>query len=125
MRFISFGLICLTSIVTAACVFDKGKDIDPAVTGNEAICDTSAVPSYSADISVIITDNCISCHGQAESVKLNDYANVQGNALATSGSIYGSVSRDGGAIPMPPNRSLSECDIQKIKKWTDAGAQNN
>ncbi|MES2515346.1 MAG: hypothetical protein V4580_14430 [Bacteroidota bacterium] len=123
MRFIYFNSVCLITIT--ACTFDKGKDINPIVTNNSQICDTSAVISYSEDISRIINVNCISCHGSGESVKLNNHTNVQANALSTSASIYSAVSHDGTALPMPPSRSLSDCDIEKIKKWTSAGAPNN
>ncbi|MES2762847.1 MAG: hypothetical protein V4677_11600 [Bacteroidota bacterium] len=125
MRFISFGLLSSLSALMVACTFDKGQTINPATSKNTEICDTAAVVSYSAQISDIIADNCISCHGPAESVKLNNHSNVQANALAPTGSIYSSVSHDGTAIPMPPNRLLSSCDIEKIKKWVNAGAPNN
>ena len=88
-------------------------------------CD-SAVVSYSNDISKIINTNCIGCHSGSTisgGVNLSSYSGVK--VVAASGKLYNAVAQNGLATPMPPSQKLSTCDIQRIKRWVDAGSPNN
>lgn len=82
--------------------------------------------SFAGDIQTILNGNCLGCHsGSAPSggINLSSHGGVQ--AAAQSGKLYNAVSQNGQATPMPPNGKLPACDIQKIKVWVDAGANNN
>lgn len=126
MRSIAIVFICLTICLFVSCTYEKANEVKPVNPDIIAFCDTSATISYSAQIAPIISSRCISCHTATDQTKLYDYTHVKANALATSGSLYGAITADGTAIPMPPNTArLSSCDITKIKKWIDSGTPDN
>ena len=89
-------------------------------------CDTAQF-RYGANISLIITNNCVGCHGgtaPSANINLGNYNGV--NAQVTNGRLIGAVTHTAGYSPMPKNAAkLSDCQITQIKKWIAAGAQNN
>ena len=85
-------------------------------------CDTTLF-TFSGPITKIINTNCIACH-QSGTVLLNSYASVK--ALVDNGRFLGAIKHQSGFQPMPsPYITLSDCDMKKIAKWINAGAQNN
>ena len=122
LLFLTTSLFYITS-----CTNDKAQDIltptTPTTPGSD--CDTASVISYSTQIVPIINTNCISCHGAANGgTKLHDWTNVHANA--SSGKLFSSVSQDGSALQMPQGAAkLSDCDIEKIRKWVAAGSPDN
>jgi cytochrome c551/c552 len=85
-------------------------------------CD-STLFTYSGSITKIINTNCIACH-QSGIVLLNSYTSVK--ALVDNGRFLGAIKHQSGFQPMPsPYVMLSDCDMKKIAKWINAGAQNN
>ena len=85
---------------------------------------------YSTTITGIINSNgCLSsnCHGGANppsGFKLTDYNSVK--AKVTDGRLFGALNHSSGFSPMPKDAGkLSQCDINKVKAWIDAGAPNN
>lgn len=87
---------------------------------------TTATVSYAADISKIVTTNCIGCHSGSTlsgGFDLSSYSGIK--AAATSGKLFNAVAQNGSAIAMPPSQKLSPCDIKAIKLWVDAGSPNN
>lgn len=108
----------------AAWIQQGAKDLecDPDAGG----CDTSAV-SFSAYVFPVVQNFCLGCHGSVNpsgGVNLSNYQSV--SALAQDGRLYGSIAHAAGYSPMPQGASkLSDCRIQKIKAWIDAGALNN
>lgn len=90
-------------------------------------CDTSAVVSFSADISPMLTTYCRGCHGSTSpsgGLNFNDFATVQ--QTAQIGSLQGALSHDPDFTAMPPGSApLSACYVAKIDKWVAAGAPNN
>lgn len=89
-------------------------------------CD-STIFTYSAGVKPIIETNCVGCHktGSASAgVILESYATVQ--PLALNGMLYGVSSQQNGYKAMPyGGAKMSDCNINVIKKWIDAGAPNN
>lgn len=89
-------------------------------------CDTTQY-KYAANISIIMTNYCVGCHGgptPSANINLSNHAGVA--AVAISGRLYSAVSHAAGYSPMPQNANkLSECQLTQIKKWVVNGALNN
>jgi len=89
-------------------------------------CDTTQF-RYAANISLIITNNCVGCHGgtaPSANINLSNYIGV--NAQVANGRLAGAITHSAGYSPMPKNAAkLSDCQITQVKKWIAAGAQNN
>lgn len=93
---------------------------------NCSSCDTSKF-TYTAVVKPIIQTNCYGCHsGTAPSgggIILDTYTGVK--AMADANRLYPSIAHTGGS-PMPQGAAkLSDCKIEQVKKWIDAGATNN
>ncbi|NOR88380.1 MAG: hypothetical protein GQ527_12295 [Bacteroidales bacterium] len=94
---------------------------------NECIeeCDLTNV-SFSADISVIISNSCLSCHSGSSpngGVSLTNYSEI--SSLASSGKLLDVITGTNGASLMPPGAAMDDCRINKITKWIEDGSQNN
>ena len=89
-------------------------------------CDTANV-KYSTHIKPIISNFCQGCHSGTSAgggINLVTYDGVK--AIALNGKLLGSISFLAGYSAMPKNGSkLSDCDINKINIWINAGAPNN
>ncbi|HMJ46344.1 MAG TPA: hypothetical protein VK498_03400 [Ferruginibacter sp.] len=89
-------------------------------------CDTTQF-RFAANISPILTTNCLGCHAGAvpsAGINLSNYFGVK--QQVTNGRLYGAITHTAGYSPMPKNGTkLSDCQITQIKKWIDAGALNN
>jgi aspartyl aminopeptidase len=90
-------------------------------------CDTTAI-SYSNDVAPIINNNCSSCHSQQNAntlgsgIVLTEYNNLK-NRIQT---VVGAINHNSGFSQMPKNASkLTDCQIDIIEKWLDAGMPNN
>jgi hypothetical protein len=110
-------LMCMTLL--GSCYYD----IEP----NPGTCDTSNV-TYSGTIAGIIQSNgCLSadCHGgnnPLSGIRLSDYNSVK--AMETR--LFGAVNHSSGFVAMPQNAGkISQCEIDKIQAWINAGAPNN
>ncbi|MBK7407793.1 MAG: hypothetical protein IPJ40_06765 [Saprospirales bacterium] len=95
---------------------------DPDAAG----CDTTHV-TFTGYVFPVIQSYCLGCHGSVSPVggfSLNTYEAVKDVAL--SGKLYGAIAHQQGFSPMPQGGNpLSDCRIQKINAWIDAGALNN
>jgi uncharacterized membrane protein len=94
---------------------------------NECIedCNLTNV-TFSADISPVITTNCLICHSGVSpngGVSLTNYSEIA--TVANSGKLVDVINGTNGASLMPPGGAMSDCNIDKITKWTEDGAQNN
>ena len=118
-------------LVFAGCYNDKYDKLYPVIAA--AICDTTTI-TYSHDILPIISSNCYSpgngCHDAAGASNSGyDYTNftvLQTNAL--DGWIVSDINYTPtrGHNNMPKDApQLSACDINKITRWVNQGAQNN
>jgi len=89
-------------------------------------CDTAQF-KYGANISLIINNNCVGCHGgtaPSANINLSNYSGV--SAQVANGRLIGAVTHTAGYSPMPKNAAkLSDCQITQIKKWIAGGAPNN
>lgn len=89
-------------------------------------CNTS-VFTYSGAVRPLLDSKCVGCHGgtaPSGGVNLADYSNTRTWAL--NGRLYGSIAHQTGFSPMPKNSAkLSDCEIQQVQQWIQAGAQNN
>ena len=119
-------------LMLGSCYNDKyDKLYPPQVT---TTCDTTAV-TYTADVKPIIVANCYSpgngCHDAVgSSTSGYNYESsitpLQGNAA--DGSLVTDINwtPTRGHNSMPKNGTkLSACDINKITRWVNLGAQNN
>lgn len=89
-------------------------------------CDSNQF-KYSANIQPILQNHCTGCHSGSNppnGVNLTTYTLVK--PLATNGMLYGVTAHLPGYNPMPKGSGkLSDCEIAQIRKWVQAGAQNN
>ncbi len=89
-------------------------------------CDTIDY-KYSTAIKIIMQNKCQGCHNPASlggGVDLSTYSGVKASAL--TGKLYGSVIWSTGISAMPKNGiKLPECEIIQLRKWIEAGTQNN
>lgn len=91
-------------------------------------CDTSNV-TYSTTIKGIINNYaCLNCHSGPNpigaGIHLETYDAVK--AKVTDGRLFGAINHYPGFAPMPDGAGkMSQCDIDKVKAWIDAGAPNN
>jgi hypothetical protein len=106
------------------CVYNKEEILYPQLSSG---CDTTNV-TFSGKVSPIISDNCLRCHGNDVAIAngggmmLEGYSNVKANINR----VYGAISHLSGYSAMPKDGSkLSDCTIQTVKIWKDAGALNN
>lgn len=96
--------------------------------GCVAECDTTAIPTYAANVKPIIQARCLGCHSSVSAsggVNYSTYAGVK--TTADNGSLYGSINHDAGYAAMPPSPSaqMPQCEITLIRMWIDEGAPNN
>jgi len=97
-------------------------ECDPDAEG----CETENI-SFSIDIVPVLDSHCIGCHaGNVPSggIDLSNHAGVK--IAADNGKLFGAINWDGSFSPMPQGgEQLSNCTIDKIKSWIDAGALDN
>ena len=113
--------IALSSCILSQCYYDN-----EAMLYGEQQCSTEPV-SFSGSIAPIIQANCISCNSTAISsggVSLETYQHVK--IQATNGNLLGAVTHANGFSPMPKNApQLSQCNIEAIRAWVEAGSAND
>ena len=112
----------MTCLSMGGCYYDVEEELYGATT-----CDTTHT-TYSVTISGIIHNYaCLSCHGGASlqgGFSLQTYADVK--AKVNDNRLWGAINHASGFAPMPQGMSkMSQCDINKIKAWIDAGAPDN
>lgn len=87
------------------------------------LCNTENL-SFSADILPILNNSCSTsdCHaaGGFAPGYLSNYDEVM--IMIDNGKL---LYRVGETRDMPPSGPLTECQIEKIRSWVDAGAPNN
>lgn len=95
-------------------------------TNCSTTCDTSLF-TYSGAVQPILTVHCTGCHNnttQSGGINLTTYNGVQ--TVALNGKLAGSINWSTGFKPMPQGgQKLSDCNIEQITKWINAGAPNN
>lgn len=89
-------------------------------------CDTS-VYTFSARVKPLMDKWCVGCHNAGNAGGGHDLSTYTGikTSLAT-GRFLGSIQHSAGFSQMPKSASkLSDCDLNAIVKWVNAGALNN
>lgn len=82
--------------------------------------------SYGTTIRGIINNNCAGCHGAVSpgaGLNLTDYNTVK--TIGLNGRLLGAIRQLSPYKPMPPVGKLSDCTIEQIANWVNAGAPNN
>jgi hypothetical protein len=95
--------------------------------GVKGPCDTTNV-TYSVTINGILSANtCLACHvgpAPAGNFALTSYADVKNKV--SDGTLWGAINHLPGFSPMPQGgNKLTQCEIDKIKTWIEAGAPQN
>lgn len=103
------------------------RDVEEVLYPQSGSCDTSNVTYVNTVAPLMQSSGCISCHsGGAPSgnIALDTYNGVR--AVAVNGKLYGAISHSSGFSPMPEGGTkMSQCNINRIKAWIDAGSNNN
>jgi uncharacterized membrane protein len=122
-------LVTLTAFALAvipSCKNDNEEELNPQPKPIQQQCDTTNI-TYAGTVSTILSDRCYDCHSTAvarKGVILDTYNGVK--QQADNGKLIGVITHASGFPPMPQGGSkLSNCDINKITKWVNAGAPNN
>lgn len=109
-------------LVFTGCYYDKEEELYEHYYAANA-CDTASV-SWQEDIWPLIQGHCATtgCHvaGGTGNGIFSGYDPVK--AKVDNGSFHQRVVVQ---RSMPPSGSLTECQLQKIQIWLDAGAPNN
>ncbi len=123
-KFSTVVIMCGILFSLFSCAYEKEEILYPP-----GDCNT-LLPSYSLMVQPIISANCYSCHNTTNSAvsgggyQLDSYAKLK--VFVDNGKLVGVISHTAGFSPMPKNSAkLSDCNINKIKAWVNAGAPNN
>jgi cytochrome c5 len=107
-----------------ACSSDNEEDVAPQPQPQP--CDTENV-TFAETVTPILSANCYSCHSTSVAtagIVLDTHAGVK--KQADNGSLIGTITHAAGFTPMPQGGAkLSDCNIEKIKKWVEDGAEDN
>lgn len=115
--FISLLLLALFA-APLSCYYDNEEELYGVVS-----CDTTGV-SFSRDVLPIVLNNCASCHqpgGSQSTSPMTNYAEVK--SYAANRLIANRINGVGNI--MPPLGKMSNCNIQLIEAWLNAGAPDN
>jgi hypothetical protein len=117
------GMALAGILLLQACVWENMEDLYP----DTPECDTSSV-SFSMDIKPILSNNCFSCHSNANApsfgggLSFEDYTDVSANTAR----ITGAINHKEGFLAMPQGGDkLDSCSILKFQAWVSAGAPDN
>ncbi len=129
MKYIIFSLLAIAAAALSGCRYDKADELYVATP-----CDTTVSITFSAYVTGVVNDNCISCHSTANNVSLGGSINLEGydnlinyvNDGLNGGSFMGAITHNSNYLAMPQNEAkLDDCTILKLQKWVNNGAQNN
>lgn len=123
------AITCFLLIACSKSSEDEMNNNNNPGGGGQGNCVTTNM-QYASNIAPIIQANCFSCHSNTTvgssgaPFSLEGYANLK--ARVDDGRLIGSITHAAGFVPMPQSSAkLSDCNIDKIKSWINAGAPNN
>ncbi|MVN74974.1 hypothetical protein GO988_01400 [Hymenobacter sp. HMF4947] len=123
---IKYLLVASAACLLGACASQNGEDLYAASPLPAPSCDPGPV-TYALTVAPLLQQQCTRCHNStqlASGLNLSLYAQVK--AVATNGSLLGTVNHDPGFPAMPQGGAkLSDCDIGHLRQWVAAGAPNN
>jgi mono/diheme cytochrome c family protein len=89
-------------------------------------CDLTNV-TYSGTVWPILQNNCTGCHSGGSpsgGISLTNYNEI--SQVASNGLLSAVINHESGVVAMPLNTDqLSQCDIDRIDTWIDAGYPND
>lgn len=94
-------------------------------TNCNCYCDPSLY-TYAAVISPLLSNKCTFCHKPGNlsgNIDLSTYNAARTQAL--NGNLFGSISHSDGYVAMPVGGKLSDCEIEQVREWVNAGALND
>ena len=111
-------IILIVTFSLQSCYNDNEEDIYGPV-----LCDTSEV-TFSADVNPIINSSCATtnCHASGGSGPGDFTQFDELKAKVDDGSFVNRVIEQ---QTMPPGTPLTDCELQTLQAWLDAGATNN
>jgi hypothetical protein len=115
-----FAVLVLGLCVLTGCYYDNEEELYPVTSTTSGQNDTIPV-TYAGDIAPMIAANCATsgCHvANAQVPDLSDYAKLSANITRVK-------VRAIDLKTMPASGPLSSANIEKLRKWIDAGALNN
>jgi hypothetical protein len=125
----TFFLSILLSVSLSSCYYDTEEELYP--DSGSSTCDTISV-SYATDIVPIVSAKCSTpgCHAgvnAAAGIALETYVGVKEYLDADKARFLSSITWDGSASNMPKGASakISDCNINTIRAWINAGYPNN
>ncbi len=136
----NLNLILLFSlfIVGLSCTNNTENLVLAPDDGNEGNDDPVVEVSYSSDVQPIFNGNCSSCHGSSGNVSLTSYSalmNSVGNNYGSNLVVAGNADESGLVDKIEPNPdhgsrmpiggTLTNSEIQTIRRWINEGAKNN
>lgn len=114
-----------------SCSKDNTVDLGSGGGNPPPACDLTNV-TFSGTVMPIISANCTSCHsgpGANAGILLTNHTTVTTQAsisIGSPGSLLGAITHASGNTAMPFERAkLSDCNIDKIITWINAGMPNN
>jgi hypothetical protein len=115
-----FGLLFLGLTGFVSCTFENEENyFNP-------VCDTTTIV-YN-DLTYIFTNVCASCHVSPDNtprpgIVMSNYEQVKASVL--TGKVLPAIKHEGN-YKMPAGQAkLSDCDIEKIEAWINAGMPEN
>ena len=128
----TFFLSILVSISLTSCYYDTEEELYP--DSGSVVCDTISV-SYATDIVPIMNSKCSysGCHASinaAAGIALETYVEVQSYLDTDKARFLSSITWDGSVsfpknMPQGASTKISDCNINTIRAWINAGYQNN
>jgi len=123
MNTCSYVVIIISGLwlLLASCTYRTGEE-----TPNPGCMNPNPV-SYVNDVVPIVSANCYVCHDQVArsgGIAFDTYAGLK--VIVDNGRLEGAINHTPGFEAMPQNQSkLSDCTLELIQSWIDAGAPEN
>lgn len=121
---ILLGALFMGVAFLSGCYYDNEEELYQFV--QPEACDTTNV-TYTSHILPLLEANCLSCHDASTAsgnVILEGYNQVK--IYSDNGAFLGTISHSGSFSNMPQGgNKLPDCDIDQVRTWIEAGAQNN
>ena len=113
-------LIFMCIITTISCTYENEEDLL-----EDFQCDTTSI--VYGDLTNIFTGICANCHNETlnyKGIKMNSYENVK--TSVNTGRVWRAINHEDGIRPMPDGLpKLSDCELDKIGAWINAGMPEN
>lgn len=113
--------LAIIMVFFVSCYYDNEEALYPNLNSS---CDTANV-TYSGTIEPILSNNCYSCHSDANAVKGgNIHLQSAADVISNSSKISVAIKRTG-SFPMPPSGRLNSCAVTQFNIWVEKGSPDN